>query len=113
MTRPTTSDPKLMTTPIQNRIQFGVGIRATPPIVMPTRATRTAVQAAGDDPCMRTPYPASLSDRGVLALILRTPEIGVVGRLDHHRHLALIARRHPRPRTPTGRDDDAQRRRDG
>ncbi len=75
MTRPTTSDAKEMATPIQNKIQFGVGIRATPPTVMPTRATKTAVQAAGDDPCIPPPYPASIAERGVVPLVLRTPEI--------------------------------------
>src|SRR5687768_7200729 len=40
-----------MATPTQNSVQFGSGIKASPPIVMPTRQIKTAVQAAGDDPC--------------------------------------------------------------
>src|SRR5689334_18987660 len=52
MTRPTRAEPKVMTTPIQKSVQFGTGISAMPPRVMPTRQRRTAVQAAGDDPCM-------------------------------------------------------------
>jgi len=92
MTLPTTSEPSEMTTPAQNSVQCGVGIRATPPRVMPTRATRTAVQAAGDDPCMRPTLPGLVAECGVVALILRTPEVRLVRRLGDGGRFTLVAR---------------------
>src|SRR5699024_9865867 len=51
MTGPTTADNSTNTTPIVKMVQCGCGIRPRPPTVKPTKATTTAVHAAGDDPC--------------------------------------------------------------
>src|SRR5665811_490777 len=57
MTCPTIPEMAMTAMPIQNSVQFGVGIRETPASVIPARQSKTALHAAGDDPCAITTSP--------------------------------------------------------